>query len=67
MEEGRVYMLSIALGSISIILTGYILKKYTHHLAMFESEILSSLENEDDSSSCVAIMNALDNQQNIDK
>ena len=61
-------MLSNALGSILIILTGYILKKYTRHLAMFESEILSSLENdEDDSSSCVAIMNALDNQQNIDK
>ena len=61
-------MLSIAIGSISIILTGYLLKKYTRHLSMLESEILSSLENDkDDSSSCAAIMKALDNKQNTDE
>lgn len=60
-------MLSIAIGSILIILTGHLLKKYTRHLAMFESEIISSLENDDDSSSCVAIMKALDNKQNTDE
>lgn len=34
---------------------------------MLESEIFSSLENDDDSSSCAAIMKALDNKQNIDQ
>ena len=61
-------MLSIAIGSISIILTGYLLKKYTLHISMLESEILSLLENDkDDSSSCTAIMKALDNKQNTDE
>jgi len=62
-------MLSIAIGSIFIILTGYFFKKYLHDLSKFESEILSSSpNNQDDASlSYEAIKQALDNKQNIDK
>lgn len=38
-------MLSIAIGSISIMITGYILKRYPHDLSMFESELLSYTKN----------------------
>lgn len=62
-------MLSIAIGSISIIITVYILKKYTYDLSRFESEILSSSKNDenDASLSYEAIEKALENKQDVDK
>lgn len=60
-------MLSIAIVSISIIITGYVLKKYVHDLSIFESEILSSSPNNanDASLSYEAIEKALENRQDV--
>lgn len=62
-------MLSIAIGSISLMITWYILKKLKHDLAMFEFEILSLFSNDENeaSSSYKAIKQALKNKPNIDK
>lgn len=62
-------MLSIAIGSISIIMMGYFLKKYIHDLSKFESEILSSSPtNQDDASlSFEAIKQALENKHGKDE
>lgn len=56
-------MLSIAIGSISIIIARYILKKIKQDLAIFESELFLSLEEAEDSisPSYEAIQKALDN------
>lgn len=61
-------MLSIAIGTLFIIITGFILKKVKQDLAMFESEILLSFENKENeiSESYKAINIALENKQNID-
>lgn len=69
MEEGRALMISIIIGSIFILITGYILKKFKKDISTIESEInSSSKDNENDASlSYEAIKQALDNKQNIDK
>jgi|GEM_PF-2523472 len=62
-------MISIIIGSIFILITGYILKKFKKDISTIESEInSSSKDNENDASlSYEAIKQALDNKQNIDK
>ncbi|WP_060826684.1 hypothetical protein [Sulfurospirillum cavolei] len=62
-------MISIIIGSIFILIAGYILKKFKKDISTIESEINSSSENNqnDDSLSYEAIKQALDNKQNIDK
>lgn len=62
-------MLSIAIGTLFIIITGFILTKIKQDLAMFESEMLLSFENNENniSESYKAINIALENKQNIDE
>lgn len=61
-------MLSIAIGSISIMIVRYILKKLKQDLTIFESELFLSLEETEDSMSpsYEAIQKALENQQDED-
>lgn len=58
-------MLSITIGSVFILIIGYVLKKIKKDISMIESEIHSFNEN-DSSLSYAAINKALENEQKKD-